>query len=66
MTAIFAPAVTVLSVGLGLIFAVSLDRLVRGSRAYSTLLVWPYAVAPAVAGILWWFLFNPTIGLMPY
>ena len=66
VTAIFAPAVTLLSVGLGLVFAVSLDRLVRGGRVYAALLVWPYAVAPAVAGIMWWFLFNPTIGLLPY
>ncbi|WP_026790494.1 sn-glycerol-3-phosphate ABC transporter permease UgpA [Pleomorphomonas oryzae] len=66
VTAIFAPAVTLLSVGLGLIFAASLDRLARGSRVYAALLVWPYAVAPAIGGIMWWFLFNPTIGLLPY
>ena len=45
---------------------VAVDRLIRGSRVYTTLLVWPYAVAPAVAGILWWFMFNPTIGILPY
>ena len=66
VTAVFAPAVAVLSAGLGLTFAVALDRLARGTRLYAALLVWPYAVAPAVAGILWWFLFNPTIGLLPY
>src|SRR5262249_3896502 len=37
-----------------------------GSRVYRTLLVWPYAVAPAVAGVLWLFLFNPTIGLVSF
>jgi sn-glycerol 3-phosphate transport system permease protein len=66
VTAFFAPAVTILSVGLGLLFAVCLDRLVKGTNIYSTLLVWPYAVAPAVGGIMWWFLFNPSIGLLPY
>lgn len=66
VTAIFAPAVTLLSVGFGLVFAVAVDRLVRAGRVYSTLLVWPYAVAPAVGGIMWWFLFNPSIGLLPY
>ena len=40
--------------------------MLKSARVYTTLLVWPYAVAPAVAGILWWFIFNPTIGIMPY
>ena len=66
VTAVFAPCVAVLSVGLGLVFAVSVNQLLRTGKVYSTLLVWPYAVAPAVAGIMWWFLFNPTIGILPY
>ena len=40
--------------------------MIRANRAYTTLLVWPYAVAPAVAGVLWWFMFNPVIGILPY
>ena len=47
-------------------FAVAVDRVIKGARAYTTLLVWPYAVAPAVGGVMWWFLFNPTIGILPY
>ncbi|MBU2958144.1 sn-glycerol-3-phosphate ABC transporter permease UgpA [Paracoccus sp. 1_MG-2023] len=66
VTAVFAISVTILSMGLSLILAVAVDRMIRSSRIYTTLLVWPYAVAPAVAGILWWFIFNPTIGIMPY
>lgn len=66
VTAVFAISVTVLSMGLALLLAVSVDRMIRSSRVYTTLLVWPYAVAPAVAGILWWFIFNPTIGIIPY
>jgi sn-glycerol 3-phosphate transport system permease protein len=52
--------------GLALLLAVAADRTIRSATAYTTLLVWPYAVAPAVAGILWWFIFNPTIGILPY
>src|SRR5690606_32757953 len=65
-TAIFAVFVTLLSMGFALLLAVCVDRVLRMSNVYTTLLVWPYAVAPVVAGVLWWFLFNPTIGLLPY
>jgi sn-glycerol 3-phosphate transport system permease protein len=40
--------------------------MIRARNAYTTFLVWPYAVAPVVAGILWWFMFNPTIGVLTY
>ncbi|MBW7056566.1 sn-glycerol-3-phosphate ABC transporter permease UgpA [Paracoccus bogoriensis] len=66
VTAVFAVSVTLLSMGFALILAVAVDRMIRSSRIYTTALVWPYAVAPAVAGILWWFIFNPTVGIMPY
>lgn len=66
VTAVFAVLVTVLSMGFSLLLAVAVDRMIRSTSTYTTLLVWPYAVAPAVAGILWWFIFNPTIGVMPY
>ncbi|TRW97284.1 sn-glycerol-3-phosphate ABC transporter permease UgpA [Paracoccus sp. M683] len=66
VTLIFAVSVTVLSMGVALLMAVAVDRMLRSTRIYTTLLVWPYAVAPAVAGILWWFIFNPTVGIMPY
>ncbi len=46
--------------------AVFADRALRGSAVYKTLLVWPYAVAPAVAGVLWLFMFAPSIGIVPY
>src|SRR3546814_20601836 len=42
------------------------DRVVKGATAYRTLLIWPYAVAPAIAGVLWLFLFNHSIGLIAY
>ena len=66
VTAVFAVLVTALSMGFALLLAVAVDRMIRSARVYTTLLVWPYAVAPAVAGILWWFIFNPTIGILPY
>ena len=66
VTVVFSIGVLVLSIGFGLFFAVAVDRVVKGARAYTTLLVWPYAVAPAVGGVMWWFLFNPTIGILPY
>ncbi|ODT80442.1 MAG: glycerol-3-phosphate transporter permease [Pelagibacterium sp. SCN 64-44] len=65
-TGIFAVSVTLLSMGLSLILAVAVSRVLRSNRVYTTLLVWPYAVAPVVVGILWWFMFNPTIGIAPY
>ena len=42
------------------------DRVVRGALAYKTLLIWPYAVAPAIAGVLWMFMFAPSIGIVAY
>jgi sn-glycerol 3-phosphate transport system permease protein len=65
-TAVFSIAVTLLSLSVALLLAVQGDRVIRGATAYKTLLIWPYAVAPAVAGVLWLFLFNPTIGIVSY
>ncbi len=65
-TAVFSIAVSALSIGLALFLAVMADRVIRGAMAYKTLLLWPYAVAPAVAGVLWLLLFNPTLGVLPY
>ena len=64
VTAMFCTAVTVLALGTALLLAVMADSALRGAVAYRTLLVWPYAVAPAVAAALWVFLFNPTVGVL--
>lgn len=66
VTLVFALSTAVLAMGVALLLALAVDRMISSARAYTTLLVWPYAVAPAIAGLLWWFIFNPTIGLMPY
>jgi sn-glycerol 3-phosphate transport system permease protein len=65
-TVIFAIGVTFISMTVSLLLAAAVNRLLRAGKTYTTLLVWPYAVAPVVAGILWWFMFNPTIGIVPY
>ncbi|QPM89597.1 sn-glycerol-3-phosphate ABC transporter permease UgpA [Pseudooceanicola algae] len=66
VTVIFSISTAALSMGLALLLAVAVDRVIRGNRIYTTLTIWPYAVAPAVAGVLWWFMFNPTIGILTY
>jgi len=65
-SAVFAVSVTLLAMSVSLLLAVAVNRLLRAGKVYTTLLVWPYAVAPVVAGILWWFMFNSTIGILPY
>ncbi|ANK93824.1 MULTISPECIES: sn-glycerol-3-phosphate ABC transporter permease UgpA [Rhizobium] len=65
-TLVFAVSVTILSTTIALTLAAAAMRVLRTSRIYSTLLIWPYAVAPAIAGILWWFMFNPSIGIVAY
>ena len=62
----FSALVASSSMLVALVLAVMADRVVRQATAYRTLLIWPYAVAPAIAGVLWWFLFNPTIGILAY
>ncbi|HTU01514.1 MAG TPA: hypothetical protein VMG58_06845, partial [Candidatus Sulfotelmatobacter sp.] len=64
VTIIFSTAVAALAMGLALLFAVMADMPIRGTKAYRTLLAWPYAVAPAVAASLWLFIFHPSIGLL--
>ncbi|EPJ55223.1 MAG: SN-glycerol-3-phosphate ABC transporter permease [Osedax symbiont Rs2] len=65
-TAFFSFAVAGLSMGVALFFAALADRVVKGAHGYRTLLIIPYAVAPVLAGTLWLFLFNPTLGIMTY
>jgi sn-glycerol 3-phosphate transport system permease protein len=63
-TVVFTISVTALSMSLGLLFAAMADRRIRGATGYKTLLIWPYAVAPAVAAVLLLFIFHPSIGLL--
>ena len=65
-TAIFSILVAVLGIALSLMLAVFADRVIKGALAYRTMLIVPYAVAPAVAGVLWVFMFSPSIGVVAY
>lgn len=64
ITAVFSASVAILALAPGLLLAVMADRVVRGAAVYKTVLLMPYAIAPAIAGVLWMFLFNPGIGVM--
>jgi sn-glycerol 3-phosphate transport system permease protein len=63
-TLVFSIALTVLSLSFSLLLAVQADKQLKGAMAYRTLLIWPYAVAPAVAGVLWLFMFQPSLGII--
>jgi len=66
ITVVFSFLVAAIGLGVSLLLAVMADRIIRGATAYKTFLVWPYAVAPAVAGVLWGFLFNPSVGIIAW
>ena len=65
-TAVFSLLVAVCGIGIALLLAVFADRVVRAAAVYKTLMVWPYAVAAAVAGVLWLFMFAPSIGMVSF
>jgi sn-glycerol 3-phosphate transport system permease protein len=63
-TAVFSLLVAVLGLSISLLLAVMADRVIKAASIYKTLLIWPYAVATAVAGVLWLFLFSPSVGIL--
>jgi sn-glycerol 3-phosphate transport system permease protein len=66
VTAVFSVLVTAAGLAVSLALAATADHVIKAALVYRTLLIWPYAVAPAIAGVLWVFLFNPTLGILPY
>lgn len=64
VTAVFSLLVAGSGLLIGLVLATFADRVVRGASIYKTLLIWPYAVAPAVAAVLWVFLLSPSLGII--
>ena len=60
----FSALVAFLSLAIGLLLAVMADKQIRGATIYKTMLIWPYAVAPAMAGVLWLFMFQPSLGML--
>ena len=66
VTLVFSTATAALALGAALLLAVMADRVIRGAVGYKTLLMAPYAIAPVVAGVLWLFMFNPSVGIIAY
>ena len=66
VTGIFSFSVAIIAMSVALFLAAMADRVIKAATTYKTLIIWPYAVAPAVAGVLWFFLFNPTVGIMTF
>jgi sn-glycerol 3-phosphate transport system permease protein len=66
VTVTFSLAVTAIAMSIALVLAVMADRAIRSATTYKTLIIWPYAVAPVVAAVLWYFLFNPTVGMIAF
>jgi sn-glycerol 3-phosphate transport system permease protein len=66
VTMIFSFSVAAIAMSIALLLAVMADRAIRGSTTYKTFIIWPYAVAPVAAAVLWYFLFNPTVGMISY
>src|SRR5690606_301174 len=64
VTAIFSVLVAVIALGVSLLLAVLANRVVHAATLYRNLLIWPYAVATAVAGALWLCLFSPSVGIL--
>jgi sn-glycerol 3-phosphate transport system permease protein len=66
ITAVFSALVAGFGIVISLLLATMADRVLRGALAYKTVLIWPYAVAPAIAGVLWGFMFAPSIGIVSF
>ena len=65
-TAVFSVLVATVGLAIALLLAVMADRVLKGASVYKTLLIWPYAVAPVVAGVLWLFMFASPMGIAAY
>jgi sn-glycerol 3-phosphate transport system permease protein len=63
-TAVFSTLVAALSLSCALLLATQADKNLKAAQSFKTLLIWPYAVAPAVAGVLWLFIFHPSLGIL--
>ena len=66
VTMVFSISVAVSAMSISLLLAVMADRAIRGATGYKTFIIWPYAVAPVVAAVMWYFLFNPTVGMISF
>ncbi|HET7839548.1 MAG TPA: sn-glycerol-3-phosphate ABC transporter permease UgpA [Rectinemataceae bacterium] len=62
----FSGLVAFTAMAISLFLAVQANRKIVASTFYKTMLIWPYAVATLIAGVLWLFMFNPTVGVLAY
>jgi sn-glycerol 3-phosphate transport system permease protein len=65
-TFVFSSLVVFFTMAIGLLFAVAANRVIRSALMYRSTMILPYAVAPALAGVLWYFLMNPSVGIVAY
>ena len=63
---VFSALVTVLGLAVALLLAALANAKIRGLAIYRTLLLWPYGIAPAIAGVIWLFVFHPSFGVLPW
>jgi len=66
ITIVIAAAIVVIGMSLSLAISVLANQKIRGGRIYRLLLIWPYALSPAVAGVIWLFMFSPGYGIVNY
>jgi sn-glycerol 3-phosphate transport system permease protein len=66
VTMTFSLSVAVIAMSIALFLAVMADRAVRGATTYKTFIIWPYAVAPVASAVIWYFLFNPSVGMISF
>lgn len=66
VTVIFSVLTALISMAVALLLAVKAEKILHGKTFYRTLMIWPYAIAPAIAGMIWLFLFNPSFGTLAY
>jgi ABC-type sugar transport system permease subunit len=66
VTMVFSFSVAAIAMSTALFLAVMADRAIRGATTYKTFIIWPYAVAPVAAAVLWYFLFNPSVGMISF
>ena len=66
VTAVFSLSVATIAMTVALLLAVMANRVIHGATTYKTFIIWPYAVAPVAAAVVWYFLFNPTVGMLSF
>jgi sn-glycerol 3-phosphate transport system permease protein len=66
VTMVFSFSVAAIAMSTALFLAVMADRAIRGATTYKTFIIWPYAVAPVASAVIWYFLFNPSVGMLSF